>query len=141
MQLVHLQCAAYEVPLTSGDQKWFGVSMIDICEKNLTKDRDGWRVFQTLLHFLIILIIEAGIIRTPNICPSLLHMCPFVSWLDYFLEGFRKSCKISGGARQELYMVLEMNGPQLQSANMLEEVEFYRALFELYEGGVVCPNT
>lgn len=38
-------------------------------------------------------------------------------------------------------MVLEMNGPQLHSANMLEEVEFYRALFELYEGGVVCPNT
>ena len=38
-------------------------------------------------------------------------------------------------------MVLEMNGPQVQSANMLEEVEFYRALFELYEGGVVCPNT
>jgi hypothetical protein len=38
-------------------------------------------------------------------------------------------------------MVLEMNGPQLQSANMLEEVEFSRALFELYEGGVVCPNT
>jgi hypothetical protein len=36
-------------------------------------------------------------------------------------------------------MVLEINGPQLQSANMLEEVEFYRALFELYEGGVVCP--
>ena len=34
-----------------------------------------------------------------------------------------------------------MNDPQLQSANMLEEVEFYRALFELYEGGVVCPNT
>ena len=38
-------------------------------------------------------------------------------------------------------MVLEMNGPQAQSANMLEEVEFSRALFELYEGGVVCPNT
>ena len=55
--------------------------------------------------------------------------------------GFGKSCNYSGGVRQELYMVLEMNGPQLQSANMLEEVEFYRALFELYEGGVVCPNT
>ena len=38
-------------------------------------------------------------------------------------------------------MVLEMNVPQLHSANVLEEVEFYRALFELYEGGVVCPNT
>ena len=42
--LVHLQCAAYEVPLTSGDQKWFGMSMVDTCEKSLTKDRDGWRV-------------------------------------------------------------------------------------------------
>ena len=59
----------------------------------------------------------------------------------FFSGGFGKSCKFSGGARQELYMVLEMSGPQLQSANMLEEVEFYRALFELYEGGVVCPNT
>ena len=42
--LVHLQCAAYEMPLTTGDQKWFGVSMVDTCEKNLAKDRDGWRV-------------------------------------------------------------------------------------------------
>ena len=58
-----------------------------------------------------------------------------------FFRQFGKSRKISGGARQELYMVLEMNRPQLQSANILEEVEFYRALFELYEGGVVCPNT
>jgi DEAD/DEAH box helicase domain-containing protein len=44
VRLVHLQCAAYEMPLTSGDQKWFGASMVDTCEKNLTKDRDGWRV-------------------------------------------------------------------------------------------------
>lgn len=52
-----------------------------------------------------------------------------------------KSSNFLGGAGQELYMVLEMNGPQLQSANILEEVDFYRALFELYEGGVVCPNS
>ncbi|KAF8810709.1 DEAD/H helicase [Phlegmacium glaucopus] len=99
---VHLQCAAYEVPLTSGDQKWFGVSMVDICEKNLTKDHDGWRVYHTHPKFL-----------------------PF--------PATHVSIR---GARQELYMVLEMSGPQLQSANMLEEVEFYRVLFELYEGGV-----
>ena len=42
--LVHLQCAAYEVPLTSSDRKWFGLSMVDTCEKNLMKDRDGWWV-------------------------------------------------------------------------------------------------
>ena len=44
VRLVHLQCAAYEVPLTLSDQKWFGVSMVDTCEKNLMKDRDGWQV-------------------------------------------------------------------------------------------------
>ena len=49
--LVHLQCAAYEVPLTSGDQKWFGESMVDTCEKNLTKDRDGWRVSLNMFTF------------------------------------------------------------------------------------------
>ena len=62
--------------------------------------------------------------------------------LIFFGGELRKSFQNSGGVKQELYMVLEMNGPQLQSANMLEEVEFYRALFELYEGGVVrsiCP--
>ena len=93
--------------------------------------------------FLVVLNVEIGIIRTPSFYPSPLRMCPFVSSLNYFFfgRGLMKSCKFLGGARQELYMVLEMNGPQLQSANMLEEVEFYRALFELYEGGVVCPTT
>ena len=87
MRLVHLQCAAYEVPLTSGDQKWFGVSMVDTCEKNLTKDRDGWRVSQNMLTFFYVLTVEAGIIHTQSFYPSPLHTCPFVSWLTFFFEG------------------------------------------------------
>ena len=44
-----------------------------------------------------------------------------------------------GGAHEETYAVVEIRGSQPQeAAYMLEEVEYSRALFELYEGGVVC---
>jgi len=44
----------------------------------------------------------------------------------------------TGGAQEETYMVVELrdNGFE-RSTYKLEEVEFSRALFELYEGGVV----
>lgn len=44
----------------------------------------------------------------------------------------------AGGAQEETYMVVEVaeNGAQ-QGCHKLEDVEFSRALFELYEGGVV----
>ncbi|KJA27331.1 hypothetical protein HYPSUDRAFT_131100, partial [Hypholoma sublateritium FD-334 SS-4] len=38
----HIQCAAYEIPLTAEDKKWFGPLMTDICRKSLKQDRDGW---------------------------------------------------------------------------------------------------
>ncbi|KAJ3517789.1 hypothetical protein NLJ89_g269 [Agrocybe chaxingu] len=38
----HLQCAGYEIPLTVADEKWFGTSMLGICEGKLQKDMEGW---------------------------------------------------------------------------------------------------
>ena len=38
----HLQCAGYEMPLREEDEKWFGASMKDICERRLEKDADCW---------------------------------------------------------------------------------------------------
>jgi len=42
----------------------------------------------------------------------------------------------TGGAQEETYTVVELRGNQFP--RILEEVEYSRALFELYEGGVVC---
>ena len=38
----HLQCAAYEMPLTKEDSSYFGDRMLEICESRLQKDDDGW---------------------------------------------------------------------------------------------------
>jgi DEAD/DEAH box helicase domain-containing protein len=44
-----------------------------------------------------------------------------------------------GGAQEEKYMVVEVRDDAIQqSTHVLEDIEFSRALFELYEGGVVC---
>ncbi|KAF8964071.1 DEAD/H helicase [Flammula alnicola] len=97
----HLQCAGYEIPLTAEDEKWFGSSMMDICEKKLKKDADGW--YHTNPKYL-----------------------PFPS----------RHVSIRG-AQEDTYMVVEVKDNQTQKeTHMLEEVEFSRALFELYEGGV-----
>ncbi|KAI1787885.1 P-loop containing nucleoside triphosphate hydrolase protein [Ganoderma leucocontextum] len=38
----HLQCAAHEMPLTAEDEKYFGATMVEICEAKLDKDHEGW---------------------------------------------------------------------------------------------------
>lgn len=38
----HLQCAAFEMPLTEDDAAYFGPRMLEICESRLMKDEDGW---------------------------------------------------------------------------------------------------
>ncbi|KAF8163107.1 P-loop containing nucleoside triphosphate hydrolase protein, partial [Crassisporium funariophilum] len=97
----HLQCAGYEVPLSPEDEKWFGPSMLRICDKRLKKDADGW--YHTHPNFL-----------------------PFPSTYVSIR-----------GAQEEVYLVVEIKKDQQgESAYMLEQVEFSRALFELYEGGV-----
>jgi len=46
-----------------------------------------------------------------------------------------------GGAQEEKYMVVEVRDDAMQqSTHVLEDIEFSRALFELYEGGVVCVS-
>ncbi|KAF8197429.1 DEAD/H helicase [Pholiota molesta] len=88
-QAAHLQCAAYEIPLTSDDAKWFGPMTMEICKNKLKRDEDGWHVS----------------IR---------------------------------GAQEDTYVVVEIRKDRTQqAAYMLEEVEVSRALFELYEGGVI----
>ena len=42
------------------------------------------------------------------------------------------------GAQEEKYAVVDVTRQSGGSANIIEEVEISRALFELYEGGVVC---
>jgi hypothetical protein len=45
---------------------------------------------------------------------------------------------LSGGAQEEKYMVVEIRDDAVhQSSHVLEDMEFSRAPFELYEGGVV----
>lgn len=38
----HLQCAAYEMPITDEDTVYFGPYMLEVCDTRLIKDKDGW---------------------------------------------------------------------------------------------------
>ncbi|KAG7092162.1 hypothetical protein E1B28_008531 [Marasmius oreades] len=38
----HLQCAAYEMPISLEDERYFGPLMREICESKLVKDNDNW---------------------------------------------------------------------------------------------------
>ncbi|KAN0124052.1 P-loop containing nucleoside triphosphate hydrolase protein [Russula decolorans] len=38
----HLQCAAFEMPLSSDDSCWFGPLTTKICETKLVRDKEGW---------------------------------------------------------------------------------------------------
>ncbi|KAI9452326.1 P-loop containing nucleoside triphosphate hydrolase protein [Russula earlei] len=38
----HLQCAAFEMPLSGDDTYWFGPSTIALCETKLVRDKEGW---------------------------------------------------------------------------------------------------
>jgi DEAD/DEAH box helicase domain-containing protein len=40
----HLQCAAFEMPLSSDDTCWFGPSTTIICKTKLVRDKEGWCV-------------------------------------------------------------------------------------------------
>ena len=41
-EIAHLQCASYEMPISLGDEKWFGTGLPALCDSSLLKDRDGW---------------------------------------------------------------------------------------------------
>ncbi|KAI0273825.1 DEAD/H helicase [Gloeopeniophorella convolvens] len=38
----HLQCAAYEMPLSQDDERWFGPLTKSLCESKLVRDEEGW---------------------------------------------------------------------------------------------------
>jgi DEAD/DEAH box helicase domain-containing protein len=40
----HLQCAAFEMPLSSDDVHWFGPLTTTLCETKLVRDKEGWCV-------------------------------------------------------------------------------------------------
>jgi hypothetical protein len=40
----HLQCAAFEMPLSGDDTCWFGPSTTELCETKLVRDKEGWYV-------------------------------------------------------------------------------------------------
>ncbi|KAJ2916877.1 hypothetical protein MD484_g3585, partial [Candolleomyces efflorescens] len=46
----HLQCAGFEMPISTGDEQWFGTAMHEICRNSLTRDKDGW--YHTHTNFL-----------------------------------------------------------------------------------------
>jgi DEAD/DEAH box helicase domain-containing protein len=38
----HLQCAAFEMPLSGDDTYWFGPLTTTLCETKLVRDKEGW---------------------------------------------------------------------------------------------------
>lgn len=82
-------------------------------------------------------LIPLGITRTQSSCRFLLDMFLSVSFGGTI--GLYIDFLDIGGAHEETYVVVEIRGSQPpEAAYILEEVEYSRALFELYEGGVVC---
>ncbi|KAI0030364.1 DEAD/H helicase [Vararia minispora EC-137] len=39
---MHLQCAAFEMPMRKEDARWFGPMAVELCENKLDTDKDGW---------------------------------------------------------------------------------------------------
>ena len=54
----HLQCAAFEMPLTEEDSTYFGSRLQQICDACLSKDKDGWCAAPFRLHIRRSLLIR-----------------------------------------------------------------------------------
>lgn len=77
-----------------------------------------------------------GIILIRNFYHILHNMCQFVSFLG--LSGLAHSCLFfPGGAQEERYIVTDITKADSSGMTIIEEVEVSRAMFELYEGGIV----
>ena len=81
----HLQCAAHEMPLTAEDEKYFGATMLEICETKLSRDKEGWSVSDALNRCYYVPIFLSmfayptiGTTRTHGTCRILRSMSPFV---------------------------------------------------------------
>ena len=98
----HMQCAAFEMPMSKADEKWFGPLTPSICAEKLLVDKDGWY-----------------------------HAHP------KFLPYPAKDVSLRGVEEQKYAIIDVTKLKQGGAAKIIEELEFSRALFELYEGGIV----
>ncbi len=119
----HLQCAALEMPLSSDDARWFGPLTKTICENNLVRDQEGWYVG-------MISISEPGKIQ------------PLFRFHTHPKHLPHPAGALSiRGADEEKYAVIDISSPEFGvKGRILEETEVSRALFELYEGGIVSQG-
>jgi DEAD/DEAH box helicase domain-containing protein len=114
----HLQCAAFEMPLSSDDACWFGPLTTTLCETKLVRDKEGWWVK---------LITALGRVKTT------LRFHTHPKHLPYPAGGLSIR-----GADEEKYTVIDVSGTGAGvKGRILEETEISRALFELYEGAIV----
>jgi DEAD/DEAH box helicase domain-containing protein len=120
------------MPLSSNDEEWFGPAMKSICEESLLKDKDGWCVSYLCILLAMLKILGTMLIRTS--CLTRPHMCLFVRQFTP-IAGCLCLCTPEGGVEEEKYMVVETHSDG--RLTQLEEVEISRAMFEIYEGGVV----
>ena len=106
--------------------------------------REGWKRTATageVVYFLSFELVdkEHRYHTHPKFLPS---PSKHVSIRVYYLMNLIRNCPyiiLLGGALEEKYLVVEVRDSTVrQSTHVLEDIEFSRALFELYEGGVVC---
>ncbi len=115
----HLQCAAFEMPMSRDDTRWFGPLTTTLCETKLVRDKEGWCVK---------LIFQLQAVSQPVVR---FHTHP--KHLPYPASGVSIR-----GAEEEKYTVIDVSSTDLGVKGcILEETEFSRALFELYEGAIV----
>ncbi|KAG8217199.1 hypothetical protein J3R82DRAFT_5282 [Butyriboletus roseoflavus] len=116
----HLQCAAQEMPLCKDDHVYFGPFLGELCDEKLRKDKD----------WLVSACARYGRRTGSSISVRLV-------WARYhphpkFLPYPAKHVSIRG-AEDEKYTLVDITR---EVPKILEEIEFSRALFEVYEGGV-----
>lgn len=116
----HLQCAAYEMPITKEDSAYFGPGMCALCDIRLLKDKEGW---QAIFFHSAEEPANLYIRYHPN--PKFL---PFPS----------KHVSIRG-IQEEMYTIVDVThvGQSGRGPKVLEEIEVSRVIFEAFEGAVV----
>jgi DEAD/DEAH box helicase domain-containing protein len=119
------------MPIAPADTQYFGPMMLEVCNKKLVKDKDGW---YNLTYYIKIVkySLLAGTTPTLNVCLIPQDSSQFVCDIVFFTSSRLQA--VTGGAMEDKYVLVDISGP---SRNILEEIEVSRALFEVYEGGIV----
>lgn len=107
---LHLQCAAFEMPLSSADEKYFGPTIMHILETRLVKDEEGW--YDSHIEF----------------------PCNNSPRARYHTHGkympFPSKHVALRGAEEESYSLVDITGGE---SKVLEEMEHSRAIFEVFQ--------